>query len=378
MLTEEQVALEAMVGDLAERKMRPIFEKAERDREFPRHVIAEFGKLGLLCMTMPESVGGAGATKLTECLVIRQLARVSSSLASTIMIHGGVATSSIALHGSSELQERYLRPAVAGRALAGFALTEPQAGSDAAAIVTRARLDGDHYMLNGRKTYITNGGIADFLTIAAVTDPGAKRGRGISLFVLERDTPGLETRTLRKVGHHAADTAELYLDDVRVPAASLIGSADQGFTYLKDALTGGRIVHAARSIGVAEEALRLTLGYTREREAFGAPLFENQSVAYALSEMVTETEAAWQLTLGAADLMDAGKDASLMASMAKLFAAEVAERVASRCMHLHGGFGYMDETEISRLWREAKLFPITEGASEVQKRIISRRLAHKA
>lgn len=375
MLTEEQVALEATVRDLAERKMRPMFQQAERDHQFPVHVIAELGKLGLLCLTMPESQGGGGATKLTECLVIRQLARVSSSLASAVMIHGGVATSSIALHGSPSLQERYLLPATRGQALAGFALTEPNAGSDAAAITTRAKLDGAHYVLQGRKAYITNGGVADFLTVAAVTDDGARRGQGISLFVVERDSPGFEARPLRKVGHHAADTAEIFLDDCRVPAENLIGSPGKGFAYLKEALTAGRIVHAARSIGVAEAAIELTLSYTQAREAFGAPLFHNQAVAFAISEMATETQAAWQLTMSAAELSDEGKNAALSASMAKLLAAETAERVTARCMHLHGGFGYMDETEISRLWREAKLFPVTEGASEIQKRIISRALA---
>lgn len=373
-LSDEQVALEKTVRDLAQERFGRLFEEAEQKGIFPVEIFGELGKLGLLCMTTDEKRGGVGASMLTECLVVRQLARVSSSLASSVMVHGGVATSAIARHGSPGLRRRFLEPAIEGRSIAGFALTEPDAGSDAAAIKTRAVDHDGSFVLDGRKTYITNGGIADFLTVAAVTDPTARRGHGISLFVVERATAGVETRALRKIGHHAADTVEIFFDGCEIPAENLIGSLGQGFAYLNELLTAGRIVHAARSVGVAEAAIETTLTYTKERTAFGNPLFANQAVAFALCDMATETEAAWQLTVSAADLLDCGLDATKSASMAKLFAAEVAERVASRGMHLHGGFGYMDDAFISRLWREAKLFPVTEGASEIQKRILARLL----
>lgn len=375
-LTAEQKALRETVRQFASKEAKALFDEAETSRQFPTQIFRRMAELGLLCLTASPEFGAAGASKTTECVVIEELSRVSSSLAAAFMIQGGVATSALAAHGSAELLERYLRRAIDGTAIAAFALTEPDTGSDAAAISTRAERQGGNYVIDGRKTYITNGGIADFLTVAAVTDKTARRGHGISLFIVDSGTPGLEARGgLRKVGHHAADTAQLFFDSCVVPAGNLIGVENKGFEYISETLTAARISHGARSLGVAESALELALDYTASRRAFGKYLADFQSMSFGLSEMATVVEAARLMVYRAAWLCDQGASVEKEASMAKLFASQVAEQVTGQSMHMHGGVGYMEESAIQRLWRDAKLFPITEGTSEIQKIIISRALA---
>jgi alkylation response protein AidB-like acyl-CoA dehydrogenase len=377
--SSEQEDLRRTVRQFARRELAPIFEEADATGHFPPEIFPRLAELGFLCVTAPAEAGGPGASKVDECLMIEEFSRVSSSMAAVLMVHGGVATSALVRHGSPALRDRYLKPAIRGEAIAAFALTEPDAGSDAAAIRTRAVRDGSDYIINGRKTYITNGGIADFLLVAAVTDPQARRGQGISLFIVERGTPGFEVaRPLKKVGHEAANTAELVFDNCVVPGANLVGEPGKGFAYLNETLTGGRISHSARSLGVAREAFDITRRYVSDRKAFGQHLISFQAIAFTLSEMATAIDAASLLVYRAAALYDQGIDCVKEASMAKLFASETAETVTGRGMHLHGGFGYMKESRIQQLWRDAKLFPITEGTSEIQKILISRNLAKES
>lgn len=377
-LSPEQEQLRDTVRAFAEREVGPLMAVAEEEERFPTQLFRRLGELDLLCITFPPEFGAAGLDRVSECVVIEELGRISAACAGAVMVHGGLATSAIRSHGNDALKRRLLPAAVRGEKIAAFALTEADAGSDAAAIRTRARRHDGGFVLNGTKVFITNAGIADLVTVAAVTDEQAAKGRGISLFVVERGISGLEVgRHYDKVGHRGADTAELVLRDCWVPDGNLIGAENAGFAYLAEALTSGRVLHAARSLGVARAAFEMALQYSRERQAFGKPIGSFQSIAFKLSTMSAQIESTRWLVYHAAWLIDRCRPCAREAAIAKLVASEAAESITSVAMHIFGGLGYMREAGVERLWRDAKLFPITEGSSEIQQLIIARQLGLK-
>ncbi len=373
-LTEEQRMFQLAIRDFAQKRIAPLVKEAEEKEEMPVHLFRELGELGYLCPRYPVELGGGGLGKIGDCIGILEIAKVCAGIAAGLMVQAGIATSAIYDHGSEELKEKYLKPAIRGEKIAAFGLTEPNAGSDASAIETTAQRQGDKYIVNGSKIFITNGPIADFITLAAYTDKSKGPREGISLFVFDTKTPGFSARKLKKVGMWSAATGELYFDNCEVPSKNLIGEEGKGLRYLLEALAGGRISHSARSIGVAESALELALNYAKERKQFGQPIGKFQAVAFKLANMATQLEAAKHLMFYAAWLYDKGVDCRKEACMAKLFASEVACKITEDAMQIHAGYGYMMDSAIQRLWRDARIFTVTEGTSEVQLLVISRGL----
>ncbi len=374
-LTDQQELLRHTVRSWSEREMAPLMAAAELDGRFPVSLYPRLGELNLLCSSIPAEFGGAGLDLISECILTEELGRISSAFTASVMVHSGVATSAICRHGGLTLKRRLLPGAVRGRMIAAFALTEADAGSDAAAIRTRAVARDGEYTLHGNKSFITNGSIADFVTVAAVTDATARRGHGISLFVVERNTPGFRVgQRYDKAGNRAADTVELIFEHCTVPAENLIGQVNEGFGYLIESLTSGRVLHAARSLGVARAAFEKALAYAKQREAFGKKIGSFQAIAFRLSTMSCQIDASQWLTYHAAWLIDRGLPCTRQAATAKLVASQTAEHVTGSAMHILGGAGYMREGEVERLWRDAKLFPITEGSTEIQQMIIAREL----
>jgi len=359
--------------DFAQREVAPIVEEAEKTDDVPMELFTKLGELGYLCPGYPEEDGGGDLGKIGECILYEELGKISSGICSGIMVNGGLATKMVAAHGNEEQKQRYLAPACRGEKIASFGLTEANAGSDAAAIETRAMRDGDSYVINGSKIYITNGQICSFVTIAAVTDK-SKGSKGISTIIVDADTPGFSRTKMEKLGNHASATSEMYFDDCRVPAGNLVGEEGEGFKYMLESLTGARISHSARSIGMAQAALKTTIDYARDRVQFGKPIGKNQDIAFRLARMATEIEAARWLLYRVAWLYDEGDECRKEAAMTKLKSAEVAVKMAEEAMRIHAGAGYLAESVVQRYYRDAILYPITEGTSEIQQLIISREL----
>lgn len=373
--TEEQVMLRRAIQSFAEKEIVPLVEEAEEKQKFPVELFRKLGELGYLCVNFPPEYGGGGMGVVSECIVVEELAKVNVGISAGLMVQSGIGTSIILDHGTEEQKQKYAIPAARGEKIAALGLTEPNAGSDVAAIQTRADKDGDYFVLNGTKMFISNGPICDFVLVAAWTDKTQRPGRGISVFVVERGTPGFSVaRKLDKVGCRSTETAELVFEDCRVPKENLIGEEGRGFGYVMGSLSHGRITHAASSLGIAETALELALNYAKERVQFGQPIGKNQAIAFKLARMAMNIEATRWLVYHAAWLYDQGKPHTKEASFAKLFASETAANATSEAMHIFGGYGYMNEYPISRFWRDAKLRLITEGTSEIQQVVISREL----
>ncbi len=370
---ELQQLFQNAARDFATREVAPIVEEAEAKDDVPMELFTKLGELGYLCPGYPEQYGGGDMGKIGECILYEELGKVSSGICSGIMVNGGLATKMVAAHGNEEQKQKYLAAACKGEKIAAFGLTEANAGSDAAAIETKAVKDGDSYVINGSKFFITNGQICSFVTIAAVTDK-TKGSKGISTIVVDADTPGFSRTKMEKLGNHASATSEMYFDDCRVPIENLVGEEGEGFKYMLESLTGARISHAARSIGLAQVALQATIDYANERVQFGKPIGKNQDIAFRLARISTEIEAARWLLYRVAWLYDQGEDCRKEAAMTKLKSAEVAVKMAEEAMRIHAGAGYMAESVIQRYYRDAILYPITEGTSEIQQLIISREL----
>ncbi len=370
---ELQQLFQNAARDFTQREVAPIVEEAEKADDVPMHLFTTLGELGYLCPGYPEEYGGGGMGKIGECILYEELGKISSGICSGIMVNGGLATKMVEAHGTEEQKQKYLAPACRGEKIASFGLTEANAGSDAAAIETKAVKDGDSWLINGSKIYITNGQICDFVTIAAVTDK-TKGSRGISTIIIDADNPGFTRSKMEKLGNHASATSEMYFDDCRVPAENLVGVEGEGFKYMLESLTGARISHAARSIGMAQAALQTTLDYAKERVQFGRPIGKNQDIAFRLARISTEIEAARWLLYRVAWLYDSGETCRKEAAMTKLKAAEVAVKMAEEAMRIHAGAGYLAESVVQRYYRDAILYPITEGTSEIQQLIISREL----
>jgi len=356
-----------------EREIEPLVDQAEEEEKFPLHLFPRMGELGYLCPRYPEKYGGAGIDKISEVIMREELSRVSQGIASSWSAHSHLGTYPIYKWGTEEQKDRYLVPAIKGNKIAAFGLTEPDAGSDTKSIRTTAERKGDYYVINGRKIFITNGNICDFLTLVAYTDR-SKGYRGISLFIVDRNTPGfVVSRKLRKEGIRCSETAELLFEECKIPAEQLIGH-EGGFYNLMNTLTEGRVGVAGNCVGIAQAAYEAALKYAGERIQFGRPIGKFQAIQFKLAEIATEIEAARLLVYKAAWLIDQGKEPIKEASMAKLYASEVAVRAAREAVQIHGGYGIMREFRVGRYLRDALVYTIGEGTSEIQKMIIAKQI----
>ena len=371
-LTPEQQEVRALAREFAEREVAPVIHHFDEIQEFPHEIMAKLAGTGLMGALVPEEYGGAALDYVSYALAVEELNRVDASVGITMWAHNSLCTNHIALFGSPEQKTAYLPRLARGEVLGAWGLTEPGSGSDAAAMRSRAVPEGDHFVLNGSKAFITNAGVAEIVVVMAVTDP-ARGNKGISAFILERGTPGFTAgKPYRKLGLHASNTAELHLDNVHVPATALCGGRDMGFVNTMQVLEGGRIAMAAMAVGIAQGALDEALKYMKQRSAFGKTLAELNGLQGMIADIGTEVEAARLLTLRAAVLKDAGRPAKIAASMAKVFASEVAMKAATKSLQIHGGAGYITEFPIERIFRDAKLTEIGEGTSEIQRMVIAR------
>ena len=362
------------VRDFAERRIAPVADELERKGEFPHEIIREAAGLGLLGVPYPEEVGGTGLDNLAYAITIEELARVSGSVAIIVSAHTSLGCYPLYLAGTDAQKETYLRPLASGAKLGAYGLTEPGAGSDSRGTRTRAVRDGDEWILNGSKRFITNAGAADTYIVTAVTEKTAESGR-ISAFIVDKDAPGFSIgRMEEKMGLHASNTGELLFEDCRIPAGNLLGEEGEGDKLFLATLDGGRIGIGAMALGLAQAAYEAASAYAKERQQFGKPIAAFQGVAFMIADMATQTDAARMMVYRAAWLKDCGRPFSTEAAMAKLYASEVAQRVTNDAVQVHGGYGYITEYHVERFLRDAKLTEIGEGTSQIQRMVIARNL----
>ncbi len=376
-LTAEQRELQATVREFAEREIAPVAEELDREARFPYTIIAALGDLGLMGMIVPEELGGAGLDTLSYVLALEELARVDSSVAITVAAHTGLGTMPIAEHGDEGQRRRWVPDLASGRSLGAIGLTEPEAGSDAGACRTRAvSRNGGGWTIDGEKMFITSSGtdITACCTVTAREDDGR-----VSLFIVPADAPGYRPGPpLRKIGWRASDTRPVHLDGVEVGPEARLGPAGAGMRQVLGALDGGRIAISAIGVGLAQGALELALEHARNRRQFGRAIVGFQAIQFQLAEMATEIAAARALLHGAAREKDSGASVTGLAAMTKLTSGRLAQTVSERSLHIHGGYGWMEESAIARLYRDAKILEIGEGTSEVQKMVIARAIgAHE-
>ena len=373
-LTEEQLMIRDMARQFARERLAPGAAARDRESRFPADELREMGDLGLLGMVVPDEWGGAGADAVSYALAIEEIAAGDGAISTIMSVHNSVGCAPILKFGNEEQKGQYLRLMATGRMLGAFCLTEPQAGSDASALKTRAVKDGDHYVLNGAKQFITNGQNAGVALVFAVTDPAAGK-KGISAFLVPTDNPGYKVARLEhKLGQRSSDTAEILLEDARVPASAMLGKPGEGYRIALANLEGGRIGIAAQSVGMAQAAFEAARDYARDRVSMGVPIIEHQAVSFRLADMATRIEAARQLVLHAASLRGAGQPCLKEASMAKLFASEMAERVCSDAIQTFGGYGYVEDFPVERIYRDVRVCQIYEGTSDIQRLVIARNL----
>ncbi len=374
-LTDEQVMVRDMARAFAAEQLAPNAAAWDRDGVFPADALKGMAKLGLLGMVVPEKWDGAGADTLTHAVALEEIAAGDGACSTIMAVHNSVACLPVLNFGSSDQQERFLRPLAKGEMLGAFALTEPGAGSDAGAIRTRAEKRGNTYVLNGTKQFITSGKNADVVIVFAKTDPEAG-GRGMSAFIVPTDTPGYRVASVEhKMGQRASDTCQLVFEDMELTPDLLLGQEGEGYRIALSNLEGGRIGIAAQAIGMARAAYEHAVAYAKERETFGKAIIEHQAVVFRLAEMRTKIEAARQLTWHAARLRDAGTPCLTEAAMAKLYASEMAEEVCSDAIQVHGGYGYLQDFPVERIYRDVRVTKIYEGTSDIQKLIIGRDIA---
>ena len=371
-LTPEQQMIQAMAREFAENEVRPIAGELDRDARFPHETVKRMGELGLMGITVSEEWGGSGADTVSYAVAVVEIAKACASHAAIMSVNNSLYCGAIQRFGSRAQKEEFLRPAASGREIGCFALTEPEAGSDATNQNTLARREGDHYRLSGRKIFVTNGRESSAAFVVAQTDRAQGR-HGISAFLVRKSTPGFEVvKTEDKLGLRASDTAEFLFTDCRVPASWRLGEEGQGFKIAMSVLDTGRIGIAAQALGIAEGAYERSRAYAGERKSFGVAIGQHQMVQWMLADMATAIEAARLLTLRAAWLRDAGQPYGTAAAQAKLFASEMAMKVASDAVQVHGGYGYIREYEVERSLRDAKITQIYEGTSQIQKLVIAR------
>lgn len=372
--SEEQELLRKSVREFAETEMRPHVMEWDNAQHFPNELLPKLAALGLMGIQFPESLGGAGMSAVDYCICIEELARVDPSVSLSVAAHNGLGAAHIAMFANDAQKQQYLVPLAQGKTLAAWGLTEPGSGSDAAAMRTTAVADGDHFILNGSKAFITHGTSADTLVVMAVTDR-AKGPKGISAFILERGTPGLLAgKKEDKLGMRASETTEVIFQNCRIPASQLIGDLNQGFIQTLQVLDAGRIGIAALSVGLAQGAYEAAESYTAQRKQFGRAIGSFPSIQERLSAHAARVDAARLLTYRAAWLKDQGRRMTLESAMAKLYASEIAVRASEDCVQLHGGYGFVKDYPAEKFFRDVKLLTIGEGTSEVQRLVIARQL----
>lgn len=374
MFFEEQLLIQDMAKSFAQEQIKPYASEWDRQGTFPAQALQQMGQLGFMGMLVPEEWGGSATGNLAYVLALEEIAAADGATSTIMSVHNSVGCVPILKFGTEEQKQQFLVPLAKGEMIGAFALTEPHTGSDAAAIKTRAVKDGDHYIINGAKQFITSGHNAGVIIVFAVTDPSAGK-KGMSAFLVPRNTPGYEViRVEEKLGLHASDTCQIALTDVRVHKSMLLGKEGEGLKIALSNLEGGRIGIAAQAVGLARAALEEATRYAKERVAFGKPIFEQQAVSFRLASMATEIAAARQLVHQAARLKEAGQPCLTEASMAKLFASEMTERVCSNALQIFGGYGYLKDFPIERIYRDARICQIYEGTSDIQRLVIARSL----
>jgi len=378
LLSEQQTMIRDMARDFAQRELAPNAAEWEQAGALPREVLSRMGELGLMGMCVPDEWGGAGADYVSYALALEEIAAGDGATSTVMSVNNAPCCAAIAQYGTEAQKTRFLRQLASGEYIGAFLLTEPHAGSDASNLRTTARLDGNKYVLNGAKQFITSGRIASVAMIFAVTDPDAG-ARGITCFLTPTDAPGYVVSSVEsKLGQRASDTCHVVLEDLEVTPDMVLGEPGQGYKIALANLSTGRIGIAAQATGMAQAAYRHALTYAQEREAFGKPIFDHQAIAFRLAEMATQIEAARQMTVHAAAMHDAGVPCLKEASMAKLFASEMAERVCSAAIQVHGGYGYLSDFPVERIYRDVRVTQIYEGTSDVQKIVISRAIRDDA
>lgn len=375
LLTDDQLMIRDAVRAFAQEQLWPNAARWDREHHFPVEAHKGLAELGAYGICVPEELGGAGLNYVTLAVVLEEIAAGDGGTSTAISVTNCPVNAILMRYGNAQQQEQWLRPLAKGRMLGAFCLTEPHVGSDASALRTTATRTADGYVINGVKQFITSGRHGHVAIVIAVTDKAAGK-RGMSAFIVPTDTPGYQVARLEeKVGQHSSDTAQINFENCRIPAENLIGAEGEGYKIALSALEGGRIGIAAQSIGMARSAFDCAVTYAKQRESFGQPIFNHQAVGFRLAEMATQIEAARALTLHAAALRDAGQPCLKEAAMAKLFASEMAERVCSDAIQVHGGYGYVSDFPVERIWRDVRVCQIYEGTSDVQKILIQRALA---
>jgi len=371
-LNEEQKLIRKMVRDFADNEVKPIAQEVDKEHRFPMETFRKMGQLGFFGLPFPEEYGGMGADSISYAIAMEEIARACGSTAITFVAQTSLAASPIYRFGNEEQKHKYLVPLAKGEKIGSFGLTEPEAGSDAGATKTTAVLDGDEWVVNGQKNFITNGSIADTVVFTAKTDP-TRGTHGISSFIVEKGTPGFRPgRDEDKMGLCASITSELFFEDCRIPKENLLGNEGDGFKQFLITLDAGRIGIGAMALGLAQAAFEAALEYSKEREQFGRTICSFQAIQWMLADMATEIDAARLLVYRAAWLKDQGVRFTREAAMAKLYASEAAERVCFKAIQIHGGYGYMREYDVERFYRDQRLCTIGEGTSEIQRLVIAR------
>lgn len=375
-LTEEQTMIQDMARGYVQERIAPFSEEWDKNKTFPAEALQGLGELGFYGMLVPEQWGGSEIGYTAAALVLEEIAAGDGACSTVISVTNSVGCMPILNYGTDEQKEKFLKPMASGEALGAFCLTEPHAGSDAADLKTKASFhkspDGDHYILNGVKQFITSGKNGQVAIVFAVTDASAGK-KGISAFIVPTDTPGYIVANIEdKMGQNASDTAQIIFEDCKIPAANLLGKEGEGYKIALSGLEGGRIGIAAQSVGMARAAYEYALEYAKDRTSFGKPIIRHQAIQFKLAEMATQVEAARNMVLNAAQLRDAGKPCLKEACMAKLFASEAAEKICSEAIQVLGGYGYLKDYPVERIYRDVRIAQIYEGTSEVQKMVIAR------
>jgi alkylation response protein AidB-like acyl-CoA dehydrogenase len=373
-LTEDQVIIRDTIRDFAEQKIRPVIMEYDETQKFPMDLLKELGDLGFMGILFPEEYGGAGLGYVDFEIIIEELARVDPSIALSVAAHNGLCTNHIYKFGNEEQKKKYVPDLASGKKIGAWALTEPSSGSDASGLLTVAEKDGDSYILNGSKNFITHGTYGDTAVVMAITDKD-KGKKGISAFIIEKDTPGfIVGKKENKLGMRSCETSQLAFENCKVPAENIIGEEGMGFIQSLQILEGGRISIASLSVGLAQGCLDESIKYANEREQFGKPLSDFQATQFKFADMQTNIEAARMLTLRAAYMKDKRVPNRKEVAIAKLFASEIAEKAASEAVQIHGGYGFIKDYPVEKYYRDVKLLTIGEGTSEIQRIVIAREL----
>lgn len=373
-LSEQELAVQKLARDFAQNEIAPYIMQYDESQEFPMEIAKKLGDIGFLGIIFPEEYGGSNFSVMEYAIIVEEISKVDPSMGLTIAAHNGLCTNHIYSFANESLKKKYLPDLTSGKKLGAWGLTENVSGSDAAGMATVAEKKDGHYLINGSKLFITHGSVGETAVVTAVTNKSDKKN-GISAFILEKGWKGFKTgKKENKLGMRSSDTAELIFENVEVPHENLIGVEGQGFKQCMQILDGGRIAIAALSLGIAQGALDASLKYAKERKQFGKPLTEFQGIQFKLSEMATEIQAARLLTYKAAFYKDNNRDINLQAAMAKYYASEIATKATSEAIQIHGGYGFIKEFPVEKLYRDVKLMTIGEGTSEVQKMVIARNI----